>query len=104
MRMQVNTMAHWLSWLVATGQALPVGHCALRHLGSLPDLYRFLLFEAAFPTDFGRPEISNTDQGGQFTSTAFTGVLAAAGIRISMDGRALDGQCAHRLAVVVAQA
>jgi putative transposase len=36
---------------------------------------------------FGRPEIFNTDQGSQFTSAAFTGVLAAAGIRISMDGR-----------------
>jgi putative transposase len=36
---------------------------------------------------FGTPEIFNTDQGSQFTSAAFTGVLAAAGIRISMDGR-----------------
>ena len=36
---------------------------------------------------FGTPEIFNTDQGSQFTSTAFTGVLTAAGIRISMDGR-----------------
>ena len=36
---------------------------------------------------FGRPEIFNTDQGSQFTSAAFTGMLVAAGIRISMDGR-----------------
>jgi putative transposase len=36
---------------------------------------------------FGRPEIFNTDQGAQFTSAAFTGRLAAEGIRISMDGR-----------------
>ena len=36
---------------------------------------------------FGRPEIFNTDQGSQFTSTDFTGMLAAAGIRISMDGK-----------------
>jgi putative transposase len=36
---------------------------------------------------FGTPEIFNTDQGSQFTSAAFTGALAAAGIRISMDGR-----------------
>ena len=35
----------------------------------------------------GRPEIFNTDQGSQFTSTAFTGALTAAGIKISMDGR-----------------
>ena len=38
-------------------------------------------------TRFGTPEIFNTDQGSQFTSAAFTGALAAAGIRISMDGR-----------------
>jgi putative transposase len=36
---------------------------------------------------FGRPEIFNTDQGSQFTSAAFTGTLAAVGVRISMDGR-----------------
>jgi putative transposase len=36
---------------------------------------------------FGTPEISNTDQGGQFTSPRFTGLLQRAGVRISMDGR-----------------
>jgi putative transposase len=36
---------------------------------------------------FGRPEIFNTDQGSQFTSPRFTGVLREAGVRISMDGR-----------------
>jgi len=36
---------------------------------------------------YGRPEIFNTDQGVQFTSAAFTGVLQAHGIRISMDGQ-----------------
>ena len=35
----------------------------------------------------GRPEIFNTDQGSQFTSADFTGVLLNAGIAISMDGR-----------------
>ena len=35
----------------------------------------------------GKPEIFNTDQGSQFTSTAFTRLLADNGIRISMDGR-----------------
>jgi putative transposase len=34
----------------------------------------------------GPPEMFNTDQGSQFTSFAFTGVLKDAGIRISMDG------------------
>ena len=33
------------------------------------------------------PEIFNTDQGSQFTSTEFTGLLKEAGVRISMDGR-----------------
>jgi putative transposase len=36
---------------------------------------------------FGVPEIFNTDQGCQFGSAEFTGVLALHGIRISMDGR-----------------
>ena len=35
----------------------------------------------------GKPEIFNTDQGSQFTSEAFTGVLKENEIRISMDGR-----------------
>jgi putative transposase len=35
----------------------------------------------------GRPEIFNTDQGSQFTSAAFTGLLSDNAIRISMDGR-----------------
>jgi len=34
----------------------------------------------------GRPEIFNTDQGSQFSSAAFTGLLKSYGIRISMDG------------------
>ena len=36
---------------------------------------------------YGRPEIFNTDQGSQFTSPRFTGVLTEAGVRVSMDGR-----------------
>ena len=39
---------------------------------------------------YGIPEIFNTDQGSQFTSIAFTGLLETAGIRCSMDGR---GRC-----------
>ena len=35
----------------------------------------------------GKPEIFNTDQGSQFTSTVFTGLLLKNGIAISMDGR-----------------
>jgi putative transposase len=36
---------------------------------------------------FGKPDILNTDQGSQFTSAAFTGLLLENGIAISMDGR-----------------
>ena len=36
---------------------------------------------------YGKPTIFNTDQGSQFTSAAFTGVLKEADIAISMDGR-----------------
>src|SRR6202161_1527432 len=42
----------------------------------------------------GRPEIFNTDQGSQFTSTSFTDVLLKAGIAISMDGKgSWRGEC-----------
>jgi putative transposase len=36
---------------------------------------------------YGRPDIFNTDQGSQFTSAAFTGLLLGNGIKISMDGK-----------------
>jgi putative transposase len=48
---------------------------------------------------YGRPEIFNTDQGCQFTSEAFTCVLQAHDIRISMDGKGrwLDNVFVERL-------
>jgi putative transposase len=60
-----------LSW--ALSNSLEVGFC-------------LAVLEAALTR--GRPEIFNTDQGAQFTSPAFTGRLVAAGVSISMDGRA----------------
>ena len=39
------------------------------------------------PQRYGAPETLNTDQGSQFTSDAFTDVLKAHGVKISMDGR-----------------
>jgi putative transposase len=47
----------------------------------------------------GKPEIFNSDQGAQFTSEAFTGVLIREGIVISMDGRgrAFDNIFVERL-------
>ena len=60
---------------------------------------RFCLEAVDQALETGRPEIFNTDQGAQFTGDAFTGRLAGAGIRISMDGRgrALDNVFVERL-------
>jgi putative transposase len=46
-----------------------------------------------------RPEIFNTDQGSQFTSADFLGILRGADIRISLDGRgrAFDNIMVERL-------
>ncbi len=38
----------------------------------------------------GRPEVFNTDQGVQFTSQAWIGLVESAGVAVSMDGR---GRC-----------
>jgi putative transposase len=47
----------------------------------------------------GKPEIFNTDQGSQYTSTEFTGILKREEIKISMDGkgRYLDNILIERL-------
>ncbi len=44
----------------------------------------------------GTPEIFNTDQGSQFTSEAFTGMLLQRGIQVSMDGK---GRCRDNIFV-----
>lgn len=48
---------------------------------------------------FGKPQVFNTDQGSQFTSTEFTKILQDAGVQISMDGkgRAFDNIFSERL-------
>lgn len=48
---------------------------------------------------YGAPNIFNTDQGSQFTSKGFTGILKEHGVLISMDGRgrALDNIFVERL-------
>ncbi len=48
---------------------------------------------------YGKPEIFNSDQGAQYTSRAFTGVLKMNDIKISMDGkgRAMDNIMIERL-------
>lgn len=44
----------------------------------------------------GKPEVFNTDQGVQFTASAFTASLLSAGVAISMDGR---GRCLDNIFV-----
>jgi putative transposase len=48
---------------------------------------------------FGKPDVFNSDQGSQFTSTDFTDVLIREGVQISMDGRgrAFDNIFVERL-------
>ena len=48
---------------------------------------------------YGTPEIFNTDQGSQYTSKEFTGILQNNGVKISMDGkgRAMDNIMIERL-------
>jgi len=48
---------------------------------------------------YGSPEIFNTDQGSQYTSKEFTGILHDHGVKISMDGkgRAMDNIMIERL-------
>jgi putative transposase len=47
-------------------------------------------------SEHGRPEIFNTDQGSQFTSDGFTGILEAHDVTISMDGK---GRCMDNIFV-----
>jgi putative transposase len=47
-------------------------------------------------SNYGRPEIFNTDQGSQFTSDEFTDTLKRHGIMISMDGK---GRCMDNIFV-----
>jgi putative transposase len=72
-----------LSWRLSTG--MDTGFC-VEALREALDRY-------------GSSKIFNTNQGVQLTSAAFTGVLAASGVRISMDGkgRYLDNIFIERL-------
>ncbi len=59
----------------------------------------FYLAALEWALKIARPEIFNSDQGSQFTSTEFTGRLNHHGISISMDGRgrAIDNVFVERL-------
>lgn len=47
----------------------------------------FCLSALAWALGTTQPEVFNTDQGSQFTSADFTGMVEAAGSKVSMDGR-----------------
>src|SRR5271166_5991911 len=81
-----------------------LGEATLDALGTfLGEAIRlFILFAAQHEAleealaQYGKPEIFNTDQGCQFTSTEFTGALKQGGITISMDGK---GRCMDNIFV-----
>ena len=59
----------------------------------------FCLEALGVALESSRPDIFNTDQGSQFTSADFLGILKGAEIRISLDGRgrAFDNIMVERL-------
>jgi putative transposase len=79
-------MAHGFLYLVAILDVASRKVLSFRLSNTMtPDFCVDALNEAI--ARFGAPEILNTDQGSQFTSTAWTDVLKDAGVRISMDGK-----------------
>jgi putative transposase len=50
---------------------------------------------------YGKPEIFNTDQGSQFTSSDFTGLLFGKDIKVSMDGKGAWRDKSERLSRTV---
>jgi putative transposase len=60
---------------------------SLRDIG--PDIHELVregIYKSLY-TQYGCPEIFNTDQGSQFPAEAFTGALRSRGIAVSMDGK-----------------
>jgi len=91
-------MAHGFGYLVAIIDWFSRRVLAWRLSNTLEPTFCVEALEDALRR-YGRPEIFNTDQGSQFTSTDFTDVLLAQGIKISMDGkgRYLDNIFIERL-------
>ena len=71
-------------------EGVTVGRHRVRRLSNTMDTEFCLESLTEALGQHGTPEIFNTDQGSQFTSTTFTAALEDAGIRCSMDGR---GRC-----------
>lgn len=80
--------------ILVAGESADLGHAFTHHLwrqGHVVNRKRVRRLTGGPCQDamarHGKPEIFNTDQGGQFTSPKFTGILTDAGIKVSMDGR-----------------
>jgi putative transposase len=91
-------LAHGFMYLVAVMDWYSRKVLSWRLSNTLDSGFCVECLEQALQT-YGTPEIFNTDQGCQFTSEAFTGVLLKKSIAISMDGRgrALDNIFVERL-------
>jgi len=92
-------MAHGFMYLVAIIDWFSRHVLSWQVSNSLETSFCIEALESAFEATQQQPEIFNTDQGVQFTSHAFTSVLKAKEIQISMDGvgRAIDNVLIERL-------
>jgi putative transposase len=90
--------AKGFAYLVATLDLYSRTGLALRVSNTLATDVCIEVLEEALHRD-GTPEISNTDQGSQFTDADFTAALDTPGVRISMDGtgRCIDNVVVERL-------
>jgi putative transposase len=90
-------MRHGFLYLVAVMDWYSRLVLAWRLSNTLEGRFCIEALEAALAVS--KPTIFNTDQGSQFTATAFTNRLEAAAIEVSMDGRgrALDNVFVERL-------
>lgn len=79
-------MARGFVYLVAIMDWYSGRVLAFRVSNTLDTSFCIVALNEAIET-YGTPEIFNTDQGSQFTSEEFTGVLKQHNIRISMDGK-----------------
>ena len=79
-------LAHGFAYLVAIIDWYSRRVLSWRISNSMEAVFCVDCLEEAVRTH-GTPEIFNSDQGSQFTSDAFTGVLKREGVVISMDGR-----------------
>ena len=79
-------LAHGFAYLTAIIDWYSRRVLSWRISNSMEALFCVDCLEEALRTH-GKPEIFNSDQGSQFTSDAFTGVLKREGVLISMDGR-----------------